>query len=204
MGMFGSDDTSTLNALMKSQAVIEFKPDGTIIKANENFLGAMGYSLDEIAGQHHSMFVDPEYARSQEYAEFWSNLAKGQFQQAEYKRFGNGGKEVWIQASYNPVLDRKGNVSKVVKFATDITDRKLQNADYEGQLAAIGTSQAVIEFNLDGTIIKANDNFLGALGYSLDEIAGKHHSLFVEPAERDSAEYAAILEEARKRRLPVG
>lgn len=190
--IFGSDDVSTLEALMKSQAVIEFKPDGTIIKANENFLGAMGYSLDEIAGQHHSMFVDPEYARSQEYAEFWKNLATGQFDQGEYKRFGNGAKEVWIQASYNPVLDRKGNVNKVVKFATDITDRKLQNADYEGQLAAIGTSQAVIEFNLDGTIIKANDNFLGALGYSLDEIAGKHHSMFVEPTERDSAEYAAF------------
>ena len=108
MGLLASNGELTLNALMKSQAVIEFKPDGTIIKANENFLGAMGYALEEIVGQHHSMFVDPEYGRSPEYTKFWNDLALGKFQQAEYKRFGKGGKEVWIQASYNPVIDRKG------------------------------------------------------------------------------------------------
>lgn len=192
MGIFGSNDALTLDALMKSQAVIEFKPDGTIITANENFTGAMGYALEEIVGQHHSMFVDPDYVESQEYADFWADLAQGQFQLAEYKRFGKGGKEVWIQASYNPVLDRKGNVIKVVKFATDITAQKLQNADLQGQLSAIGTLQAVIEFELDGTIIKANDNFLAAVGYTLDEIVGKHHSIFVEPSERESAEYATF------------
>jgi methyl-accepting chemotaxis protein len=204
MGIFGSDDAFTLDALMQSQAVIEFKPDGTIIKANENFLGAMGYDLDEIAGQHHSMFVEPDFVHSQEYAEFWTKLAEGQFQQAEYKRFGKGGKEVWIQASYNPVLDRKGNVWKVVKFATDITDRKRQNADYEGQLAAIGVSQAVIEFELDGTIMIANDNFLGALGYQLDEIKGKHHSMFVEASDRDSAEYASFWKKLGKGEFQSG
>ncbi len=191
-GIGGSDAANTLDALMKSQAVIEFKPDGTIVTANQNFLGAMGYSLEEIAGQHHAMFVDSEYVKSPEYAAFWSSLAQGQFQQAEFKRFGKGGTEVWIQASYNPVVNRKGSVVKVVKFATDITAQKLVTADYEGQLAAISLSQAVIEFKLDGTIEKANDNFLGALGYQRDEIIGKHHSMFVEPRDRDSAEYAAF------------
>lgn len=184
-----SEEASVLAALMRSQAVIEFKPDGTIVTANENFLGAMGYPLEEIEGQHHSMFVEPEYAKSPEYTQFWQELAKGEFQSAEYKRFGKGGKEIWIQASYNPVTDAKGNVTKVVKFATDITGEKLKNADFEGQLAAIGKSQAVIEFNLDGTILQANENFLGALGYALDEIVGKHHSMFVDPDEASTAEY---------------
>ncbi len=184
-----SDSSNVLESLMRSQAVIEFKPDGTIVTANENFLGAMGYALAEIEGQHHSMFVAPDYAKSPEYGQFWQDLAKGEFQQAEYKRFGKGNKEIWIQASYNPVTDAKGNVTKVVKFATDITGEKLKNADFEGQLAAIGKSQAVIEFNLDGTIIKANENFLGALGYKLDEIVGQHHSMFVEPTEANSPEY---------------
>ena len=191
-GIAGSDAANTLDALMKSQAVIEFKPDGTIVTANQNFLEAMGYDLGEIVGQHHSMFVDSDYAKSSEYAAFWNSLAQGVFQQSEFKRFGKGGKEIWIQASYNPVLNRKGTVAKVVKFATDITDQKLTTADYEGQLAAISLSQAVIEFKLDGTIVKANDNFLGALGYQRDEIIGKHHSMFVDPHERDSIEYAAF------------
>ncbi len=191
-GILGSDAERTLEALMESQAVIEFKPDGTIITANQNFLSAMGYDLEEISGQHHSMFVESEFAKSAEYTMFWQSLAEGQFQQAEFKRISKGGGEVWIQASYNPVLNRNGKVVKVVKFATDITDQKLENADYEGQLAAISLSQAVIEFKLDGTIEKANDNFLGALGYQRDEIIGKHHSLFVEPRERDGAEYTAF------------
>lgn len=184
-----SDSSDILKALMKSQAFIEFKPDGTIVTANENFLKAMGYTLDEIKGRHHSMFVGEKFAGSPEYKNFWSNLEKGQFQQAEFKRIGKGGKEIWIQATYNPVVNSSGKVTKVVKFATDITAEKLKNADFEGQLEAIGKSQAVIEFKLDGTIVKANDNFLNALGYQLDEVAGKHHSMFVEPSERESAGY---------------
>ncbi len=187
-----SSEAKILEALSNSQAVIEFKPDGTIVTANENFLGAMGYALDEIKGQHHSLFVDPDYARSDEYAQFWRSLADGEFKQAEFRRFAKGGKEIWIQATYNPVVGAGGKVVKVVKFATDITEQKLRNADFEGQLEAIGKSQAVIEFELDGTIIKANDNFLGAVGYELDEIAGQHHRMFVDPTEAASAEYAAF------------
>ncbi|MBR0991218.1 PAS domain-containing methyl-accepting chemotaxis protein [Bradyrhizobium japonicum] len=176
-------------AANRSQAVIEFKLDGTILSANENFLHALDYTLNEIKGKHHSMFVAPAERDSAAYREFWAALNRGEYQAAEYKRIGKGGKEVWIQASYNPVFDEKGKPSKVVKFATDVTAQKLKNADLAGQIAAIDKAQAVIEFNMDGTIITANANFLGALGYSLAEIKGKHHSMFVEPSERDGAAY---------------
>ncbi|MCB1783821.1 MAG: PAS domain-containing methyl-accepting chemotaxis protein [Alphaproteobacteria bacterium] len=178
-----------IEAIGKSQAVIEFEIDGTIVTANPNFLGAMGYTLEEIQGKHHSMFVDPAYAKSSEYKDFWVKLGRGEFFSAEYQRFGKGGKEVWIQASYNPILDLNGKPFKVVKFATDITAQKLRNAYYEGQIEAIGKSQAVIEFETDGTIVTANANFLGAVGYSLDEIRGKHHSMFVDPSYAQSPEY---------------
>ncbi|WP_322097540.1 PAS domain-containing methyl-accepting chemotaxis protein [Pelagibius sp. Alg239-R121] len=183
-----------LAALDKSQAVIHFKPDGTILFANENFLGALGYALDEIQGQHHSMFVEPGYAKTAEYQQFWESLAQGNYQAAEYKRITKDGSEIWIQASYNPILDKSGKTVKVVKYATDITAQTLQNADYRGQIAAVNKSQAVIAFELDGTIIEANENFLGALGYALDEIKGKHHRMFVEPAFAQSAEYKAFWE----------
>ena len=176
-------------AASRAQAVIEFNMDGTIITANENFLTAVGYSLNEIQGKHHSMFVGSSERDSAAYREFWSKLNRGEYEAAEYKRVGKGGKEVWILASYNPVLDEKGKPFKVVKFATDVTAQKLKNADMAGQLQAIGKSQAVIEFNLDGTIITANDNFLTALGYSLNEIVGRHHSMFVDAADRQSSSY---------------
>jgi methyl-accepting chemotaxis protein len=183
------DNAAQLAAISKSQAVIEFNLDGTIITANENFLSVLGYRLDEIQGRHHSMFVEPAYGSTAAYKQFWADLNSGRFQAAEYKRFGKGGKEIWIQASYNPIFDQKGTLYKVVKFATDVTATKLQTADYQGQLAAVSKSQAVIEFGLDGTIITANDNFLGVLGYRLDEIQGRHHGMFVEDTYRNSNEY---------------
>jgi methyl-accepting chemotaxis protein len=179
-------------AISKSLAVIEFQMDGTILDANENFLNALGYTLDEIKGKHHSIFVEPSYRDSSEYKAFWAKLHRGEFDANEFKRIGKGGREIWIQASYNPILDASGKPYKVVKYATDITAQKLQNADYAGQIAAIGKSQAVIEFRMDGTVIGANANFLSALGYSLDEIKGKHHSMFVEAAYRESSEYKAF------------
>src|ERR1700716_4031836 len=178
-----------VETISKSQAVIEFNPDGTIVTANQNFLKTLGYSLGEIQGKHHSMFVEPSTRDSTAYREFWPSLNRGDFLAAEYKRIGKGGKEVWILASYNPILDEKGKPFKVVKFATNVTEQKLRTADLSGQIAAIGKSQAVIEFNMDGSILNANDNFLRTLGYSLTEIKGRRHSMFVESAERDSAAY---------------
>jgi methyl-accepting chemotaxis protein len=183
------ESAGKVSAIGRSQAVIEFNLDGTIVTANENFLGAMGYSLAEVAGQHHRMFVDPVEANGAGYQDFWAKLKRGEYQAGEFKRSGKGGKEVWILASYNPILDETGKPFKVVKFATDVTQQKLKNADLEGQITAIGKSQAVIEFNMDGTIIRANDNFLKTLGYSLSEVQGKHHRMFVEPAERDGRAY---------------
>ncbi|MGE0846691.1 MAG: PAS domain S-box protein [Flavobacteriaceae bacterium] len=192
-----SQRQSLLAAIDKSQAVIEFKLDGTIARANANLLDAMGYSAEEIVGKHHRMFVDPAYAESRDYEEFWAKLGKGEFQAGEFKRLGKGGRAVWIQASYNPILDSAGKPYKVVKFATDVTEQVMRNADYQGQIDAIGKSQAVIQFELDGTIITANENFLATVGYSLDEVAGKHHSMFVQPDYAESAEYRGFWEDLR-------
>jgi methyl-accepting chemotaxis protein len=195
---FWRNDSSSRDALAqavaigKSQAVIEFNMDGTIISANQNFLGALGYRLDEIQGKHHSMFVTPEERGSAEYRAFWANLNRGEYQAAEYKRVAKGGNEVWIQASYNPIMDSSNKPQKVIKFATDITARKIRSMEDAGKIAAIARAQAVIEFNLDGTIITANDNFLAAVGYGLSEIQGKHHSMFVGPGERESTAYRAF------------
>ena len=193
-----------LAAIHKAQAVIEFDLTGIVLNANENFLSALGYTLEEIKGRHHGMFVEPAYRDSAEYKQFWRDLNDGKFQAAEFKRIGKGGREVWIQASYNPIFDEQGKPFKVVKFATDITARKLKDADYQGQIAAIGKTQAAIEFNLDGTITEANENFLKTLGYTLEEIKGRHHSMFVEPAFRESAEYQQFWRELKEGKYQTG
>lgn len=192
LSLFSKESSETkalLKALDKSQAVIHFNLDGIIEWANDNFLTAMGYSLSEIQGKHHSMFAEPAFAQSEEYRNFWKTLREGNFQAGEYKRVAKGGREIWIQASYNPIFDKSGKPCKVVKYATDITNQTLQNADLKGQINAIGKSQAVIHFNLDGSIIWANENFTNAVGYALNEIQGKHHSMFVDPKYGASAEY---------------
>jgi len=195
---------SKLDALDRSQAVIEFNLDGTIVAANQNFLNAVGYTLGEIQGKHHSTFVSAEQRSSPEYARFWAALSRGEFQSAEFLRVGKGGKEIWIQATYNPLLDSSGKPYKVVKFCTDITARKQQAADYEGQIAAIGKSNAVIHFNLDGTIITANANFLAAVGYALDETVGRHHRIFVTDAERNGAAYVQFWEALKRGEFQSG
>jgi methyl-accepting chemotaxis protein len=195
---FNGDTAARLAALDKSQAIIEFQMDGTIITANANFLNAMGYTLAEIKGSHHSMFVEPAYKESAEYREFWAKLNRGEYQAAQYKRIGKGGKEVWIEASYNPLIGSGGKPFKVVKYATDVSKQKAIYADLSGKVEAIGRSQAVIEFELDGTIITANENFLRTMGYTLAEIAGKHHSMFVESSYRQSPEYQRFWETLRR------
>ncbi|UVA79096.1 methyl-accepting chemotaxis protein [Pandoraea commovens] len=167
-------------ALNRVQAVIEFDLQGRILHANENFLQTVGYRLDEIQGQHHRMFCEPDYTASNAYRDFWAKLGRGEFDSGEYKRLGKGGREVWIRASYNPVFDANGVAYKVIKFATDVTADRTRQAEFEGKVRAMDIAQAVIEFNLDGTVITANDNFLKTLGYSLDEIRGKHHRMFCE------------------------
>ncbi|RDJ27392.1 methyl-accepting chemotaxis protein [Bosea caraganae] len=181
-------------AINRSQAVIEFDLDGKILNANENFLAVLGYTLDEIKGQHHRMFVDPAEREGAAYRQFWEALGRGEFSTGQYLRLGKGGKEVWIQASYNPIFGARGKPTGVIKYAFDITAQKERLADLEGQQAAISKAQAVIEFDLSGKILTANDNFLAVLGYSLSEIAGQHHRMFVDPAEREGTAYRQFWE----------
>ena len=189
---FRSDADAKLGALERSQASIEFLPDGTIVTANGLFLQTLGYDLKEVIGKNHSMFVPAEDRGSDAYRRFWDDLRAGRSHVAEFKRIGKAGNEIWIQGSYNPVLDRRGRTVKVFKIATDVTARKMRDADTRGQLEAINKVQAVIEFDLTGKILTANENFLSTLGYRLDEIVGRHHAIFVDGAERNTPAYTAF------------
>ncbi len=178
------------DAVNRTQAIVEFDPHGHLLDANANFLNTMGYSLAEVKGQHHRLFVDADYGQSEAYAVFWADLRAGQFKAGEFSRLGKGGRPVFLEAAYTPILDGHGRVTKVMKTAFDITQRRLRDLDLEGKVSSIERSQAVIEFALDGTVLRANDNFLQVMGYTAAEIVGKHHSQFVEPTEAKSAEYA--------------
>lgn len=186
------DKQMVLDAFSRSQALIEFTPDGNILFANENFLAALGYSLEEVVGKHHEMFVDPAYAKTEDYKSFWKDLALGQFSVGEYERFTKDGDPIWISASYNPVVDESGEVVKVVKTASDITETKQQSIDRLAVLDALDHSQARIEFQPDGTILTANENFLNTVGYSMGEIVGQHHRMFCEREYVSSHEYASF------------
>ncbi|TKW60415.1 MAG: PAS domain S-box protein [Blastochloris viridis] len=178
-----TDHHNIMSALDKSQAIIHFDTSGKIQWANQNFLDAMGYRSEDVIGQHHQMFVEPEYAQSKEYQTFWENLRQGKFQASQYKRIGKGGKEVYIQASYNPIFDTDGKPYKIVKVASDVTTSVLKTKN------AFDKVQALIHFSPDGTILDANENFLKSTGYSLEEIKGRHHSMFCDGSYVQSPEY---------------
>lgn len=199
------DHDALQRAVSRSQAVIEFKPNGEVIDANENFLKTFGYTLGEIKGRHHSILCKPEYANSIEYRQFWTDLENGYFQAGEFQRVAKGGRDVWIVCSYNPVVDDFGTVQRVVKYAADVTARKralLEKA--ESRQAAVSRSQAVIEFKATGEIITANENFLTALGYTLPEIQGRHHSMFCDPTYTQTAEYRQFWIELEGGRYQTG
>lgn len=192
-----SEARARLAAIDAVQAVIEFKPDGTIVNANPRFLDTMGYALGEIAGRHHRMFVEPGHAESREYADFWARLAQGRTDAGLYKRLDKHGREVWLQSSYNPIRNRLGQVTRIVKYATDVTAEQRQAADMQSRLKAIDRAQGVIEFDLDGTILDVNDNFLRAVGYDRDEVQGQHHRMFVSAEEARSEQYARFWQKLR-------
>ncbi len=199
-----SDGRAVMAALSASQAVIEFTPAGTILTANANFLALSGYSLDEIRGRHHSLFCAADQATGEDYRRFWQDLANGEFQAAAFKRFGKGGRVMWLQATYNPIQDSAGKVVKVIKFASDITEAKQREIDFAGKVDAIGRAQAVIEFTTAGHVLSANSNFLDAMGYALSEIQGKPHAQFCDPAYAASAEYRHFWDELRRGRFQAG
>nr|WP_043200160.1 PAS domain-containing methyl-accepting chemotaxis protein [Pseudomonas putida] len=184
-----SSTQAKLAAISRSMAMIEFAPDGTILDANERFCQAMGYSADELRGKHHRLFCEPGYAKSAEYQQLWRELGQGKAISGTFERLDKAGREVWLEASYMPVLDEQRQVTSVIKVAADISQRVVQEHESESLLKAIGRSMAVIEFTPQGRVIKANQNFLDTMGYRLDEVVGRHHGLFCLPQERESAEY---------------
>lgn len=185
-------------ASANANAIISFEPDGTIVAANQNFLNAVGYTLDEIVGQHHRIFVSQEEQVSQAYADFWASLARGELKSGEFSRLRKDGVEFWIRAYYMPIADQSGKVVRVIKCAVDITEEKFTNLINSAKLNAFSRSQAVIEFNLDGTVIDANENFLSTMGYSLGEIQGQHHSMFVAEDEKHTSGYQEFWKSLRR------
>ncbi|WP_295481937.1 PAS domain-containing methyl-accepting chemotaxis protein [uncultured Pseudomonas sp.] len=178
-----------LAAISRSMAMIEFSVDGVILQANAKFCVAMGYTVDEILGQHHRLFCEPEYAKSAEYQQLWHELSQGKAISGTFERLDKAGREVWLEASYMPVLDEQQQVTSVIKVAADVTQRSRESHERESLLQAIGRSMAVIEFTPEGRVITANQNFLDTMGYQLDEVVGRHHGLFCQPHERESEQY---------------
>lgn len=202
MGLFRTKshaDSVDLNAsLDENWARIDFLPDGTILNANKHFEKATGYTRDELVGKHHSMLCPEPVAKSEFYKTFWTKLAAGEPSVGRFKRQGKNGDTLYLRASYMPVRDAAGKVTRIVKIATDVTQDAEEELDARGQLEAISRAQAVIEFDTDGTIITANDNFLGVMGYQLSDIKGKHHRIFMPKGEADDKAYAEFWESLRR------
>nr|WP_256824054.1 PAS domain-containing methyl-accepting chemotaxis protein [Pseudomonas kurunegalensis] len=184
-----TQQASRLEAINRSMAVIEFDLNGIVLLANDNFLKTMGYRSEQVLGQPHRQFCLPDYARSSEYQDFWRRLKSGQFESGTFERVAANGQPIWLEASYNPVKDEHGNVVKVIKYALDVTLKVQQESEAQGKLQALDRAMGIIEFNLDGSIVDANQNFLSLVGYSLAELKGKHHRLFCKPALANSSEY---------------
>ena len=186
---FGGDAKRTLEAIGRSLAIVEFSPAGEVVSANEKFCELMGYGLAEIKGRHHSLFVEPDVAKSAGYKEFWARLGRGEMDSREYKRIGKAGKQVWLQASYNPVVSRSGRVLKVVAVATDVTVAKLLAAENACKLAAISRTQVIVEYSPDAKIVDVNENFMKKTGFAREKAVGMEHRLFVDPVYAQSSEY---------------
>ncbi|GJD60789.1 methyl-accepting chemotaxis protein [Methylobacterium frigidaeris] len=204
MSFLQSSHAALLAAVDRSQARIEFDPSGTILDANACFQGLTGYTLAELKGRHHSLLIPPGERNGSDYIAFWQRLREGRFESREFRRIAKDGRSIWIQASYNPVLDRRGRVVRIVKLASDITARKEHDAYLAGQIAALDRSQAVIHFTPDGMVAEANAVFLGVMGYTRDEVVGRHHSQFVSESERASAGYAAFWQDLAAGRYQAG
>ena len=198
-----SDARALCSALDRSLAIISFDPSGKILSANENFCRALGYDKTELIGQHHSMLVESGYAASGAYQAFWDKLRKGGFESKEYRRLGKGGCDVWLQASYNPVIGSRGQVVKVVELAADITQEKARRAEIDAK-AAVNSGVMSIEFDTRGNITTANSLFLDATGYSLDEIKGRHHRIFVNPDHAEGTDYDALWTQLKQGRHVAG
>ena len=168
---------SILSAINKHVAYIEFTPEGIILDANQLFLTTIGYTKEQIIGKHHRMFCEPEYAKSDEYSQFWQALKAGKSKAGSFLRYKANGDKLWLEATYFPVEER-GVVTKVIKIASDITTSYIQRKAQEAIANALDKALAAIEFTPQGNILSANQNFLATVGYSLKDIVGKHHKMF--------------------------
>ncbi|PWE47641.1 chemotaxis protein [Pseudomonas prosekii] len=184
-----ANQTGLLEAIDRSMAVIEFDLNGVVLRANDNFLMTVGYQREQVIGQQHRKFCPPEFARSSQYSELWSRLNNGQFESGTFERVNSKGQPIWLEASYNPIKDASGRVVKVVKYALDVTAKVQQESESAAKLQAIDRAMAVIEFDLSGNVITANQNFLSRMGYSLAELKGKHHRIFCTAALVNSGAY---------------
>lgn len=185
------------NALNEQYAIISFKIDGTIIECNDKFLELFNYEKNEIIGKHHQIFCDKNYVSTDEYKKFWFDLINGTVQQGEFRRIKKNAEDIFIFASYKPLINEKGEIFEILKFAQDITSKKLENLNYKQQIIAVNKSLAVIEFDINGYILRANDNFLNIMDYKLEDILGKHHSIFIEDDYKKSIEYTNFWETLR-------
>jgi len=193
----GASDDGVLNAKSLRDAIdagwasIEFTPEGNILSVNENFVKALGYDrANELVGQHHRTFCDKDYAQSQDYKNFWRDLANGNVQSGEFKRISRQGKDVWINASYTPVKDENGNVFKVIKIAAEITEMINNRIQADAVKSAVDTGWASIEFTPEGNILDVNENFVKTLGYDrANELVGQHHRIFCDRDYAQSQEY---------------
>ncbi len=176
-------------ALSRTNLCAEFDPSGHVLWANALFLDRMGYTLEEMRGKHHRVFCEPEYATSSEYTDFWDRLSLGTADEGTYRRRDRNGEIVVLHASYNPILDADGRTGSVLKVATDITEERLRQANFEALSNAMRRSHAVIEFGIDGTILEANETFLRLMGYRRDQLIGRHHRILCDPVHANSAEY---------------
>jgi len=190
--LFRSNTRAVLDAVYDAHAVVAFDPDGKVLEANPAFLALLGYQADEVVGRTHAMFLPRGEAQIEGYQAFWAALRAGKHQSREFRRVGKGGREVWLQASYCPVRGAGGGVVKVVEFAQDITEAKRVANEQTSVLAAINRNEGVIEFDLRGNILTANQNFLQVMGYRLDELVGRHHRIFMDPGEASRAAYAEL------------
>ena len=191
--------SAKLATIDRAMARIEFSPEGVITDANDRFLSLMGYRREEIVGQHHRMLCDPEWASSRDYAGHWAKLASGEFVIGRFKRRDKQGRQVWIEAMYGPVYGPEGRIESIVKYALDVTRDVETGLRAQGLVEALDRSTAVIEFEPDGTIVTANENFLNTVGYSLNEIVGRHHRMFCDSELASSPEYTGFW-----RRLAAG
>ncbi len=178
-----------VDGLWGAQPVAEYSPDRKLLDANPMFLEVCGYSLDEVRGKSHDVFVDAATLESADYKAMWDTVLAGESRSGEYPRLAKGGEEIYLHAGYVPVRDRRGKVVRVVEVAFNITRQLKSRFDAVGRLNAINKAQAIAEFSLDGIVLTANENFCRAMGYSLDEIVGKHHRIFVDPVYANGDEY---------------